>query len=140
MGAECESRGQLAGFSGCWGGLGRLAPKTLAAAALWGIGTLALCNPPPPRRPSDLPTPATSYTQCLRLLAVAEPVDLVLAVKEGDKVDWAQQYAGRARVIAYNKGQQPLGLSSISEVALPNVGREAHAYLHHIGECLSRTH
>ena len=28
---------------------------------------------------------------------------------------------------------QALGLSSVSEVALPNVGREAHAYLHHIG-------
>ena len=68
------------------------------------------------------------------MLAVAEPVvDLVLAVKEGDSVAWAQKYAGRARVIAYNKGQQALGLSSVSEVALPNVGREAHAYLHHIG-------
>jgi len=64
--------------------------------------------------------------------SVAEPVDLVLAVKEGDSVAWAQKYAGRARVIAYNKGQQALGLSSVSEVALPNVGREAHAYLHHI--------
>lgn len=64
--------------------------------------------------------------------SVSEPVDLVLAVKEGDSVAWAQKYADRARVIAYNKGQQALGLSSVSEVALPNVGREAHAYLHHI--------
>jgi len=71
-------------------------------------------------------------TGLLAASSVAEPVDLVLAVKEGDSVAWAQKYAGRARVIAYNKGQQALGLSSVSEVALPNVGREAHAYLHHI--------
>jgi hypothetical protein len=58
-------------------------------------------------------------------------VELVLAVKEGDKVDWAQKYASDVRVTTYNKGA-PLEDSSISEVALPNVGREAHAYLYHI--------
>ena len=114
-------------------------PTALAAAALWGnwhtrLIPLRRPSPPPPPPPSNPPlAPATVCTRCPILLAVAEPVDLVLAVKEGDSVAWAQKYAGRARVIAYNKGQQALGLSSVSEVALPNVGREAHAYLHHIG-------
>jgi len=58
-------------------------------------------------------------------------VELVLAVKEGDKINWAQKYASNIRVTTYNKGA-PLEDSKLSEVALPNVGREAHAYLYHI--------
>lgn len=64
--------------------------------------------------------------------AASDKVELVLAVKEGDKCDWAHEYATQARVTAYNKAQQPLNVDAVTEVALPNVGREAHVYLHHI--------
>lgn len=61
-----------------------------------------------------------------------KPVELVLALKEGDNAAWAQKHASTVRVTAYNKGQPLSADSPISEVALANVGREAHAYLYHI--------
>jgi len=59
-------------------------------------------------------------------------VELVLAMKEGDSIEWAQKYAQSAHLTVYNKGQPLVSETPLSEVALANVGREAHAYLYHI--------
>lgn len=69
-----------------------------------------------------------------RACAGEQPVELVLALKDGDNAAWAHKYTSSARVTAYNKGEPLSADSPLSEVALANVGREAHAYLYHIGE------
>lgn len=68
------------------------------------------------------------------MCAGEQQVEVVLALKEGDNAAWAHKYASSARVTAYNKGEPLSADSPLSEVALANVGREAHAYLYHIGE------
>jgi hypothetical protein len=65
------------------------------------------------------------------------PVEIVLA--RADDVDdsaltWAKELGNGARVTLYSKGRQPSGglPESLTEVPLPNVGQEPHAYLTHI--------
>lgn len=56
--------------------------------------------------------------------------DLVIA-RYSENIDWLKKWSNQFNVIIYNKGKDDLD-SFFNVVKLPNIGREAHTYLHHI--------
>ena len=61
-------------------------------------------------------------------------VTLVIA-RYNENMDWLNHFLNDSKytIICYNKGSELLNLSEkISQIRLPNVGREAHTYLYHI--------
>ncbi len=71
----------------------------------------------------------TEYATLFRYSVPSQDYQLVIA-RHGEDISWSDGYP---RVI-YNKGEKIAGLANREQVMLPNVGREAHAYLTYIIE------